>query len=399
MIQTRRHSVADHWDGPYDEDRFEAWVRRLRHRLTADAVDLALVFATPGYGSAYREMLEIIQIHCQVGCVTGCTGNSLVCQQFEYEHGEGVVVALYHLPGAQLRGFRLEGSPGAGRLTPEDLETLASLQSIDPNGILLFADPFSMDAERLLGECNHHFPGKPVIGGLACGNRESRETTLFLGHAACGTGAVGVAVGGDVTIESALSQGCLPVGDSFTVTAAEKNILERIANRKAYEVLSDVFDQLPDSMKMKSHGNLHVGFVVDEYQDDFRRGDFLVRNLIGADPSRGALLVGASPRVGQTVQFQLRDRHSAMEDMNRHMENLRRSLEGREIYGGLLSTCTGRGKAFFKVPDFDAGAIYDQFGEPGLAGFFGNGEFGPVGARNFVHGYTASLGLLVQKKR
>lgn len=397
MAGNCQYAVSDHWDGPFEEESFEKWVRQLHHRFQADEVDLALVFATPGFKESFSDILEIVQIHCQVKHLAGCTGNSLVSQQFEYEHGEGVVVALYSLPGGILESFSLVGSPEHGSIATEDLDTLASLEGLDPNGFVLFADPFSIDAEKLLSELNGRFPGIPVIGGLACGTRESRTTTLFHGHRVHPAGAVGIAVCGQVTIESAVSQGCLPVGDSFTITAAEKNILERIANRKAYEVLSDVFEQLPDSMKMKSHGNLHVGFVVDEYQDEFQRGDFLVRNLIGADPNRGALLVGALPRVGQTLQFQLRDRHSAMEDMNSRMGSLQQALAGRQIYGGLLSTCTGRGKAFFKVSDFDAGSIYDHFGPLGICGFFGNGEFGPVGRLNYVHGYTASLGLFVGK--
>jgi small ligand-binding sensory domain FIST len=224
-----------------------------------------------------------------------------------------------------------------------------------------------------------------------------KKTTLFHNHEVVERGAVGVAIGGGVTIESVISQGCRPVGDSFTVTSAEKNILEGIANRKAYEVLSDVFDELPDSLKLKSRGNLHVGFVIDEYQHEFDRGDFLVLNLIGADPDRGALLVGALPRVGQTLQFQLRDRHSAMDDMNSRLESIRKNLGDREIYGALLSSCTGRGKAFFKVLDFDASSIQEQVGPIGMAGFFGNGEFGPIVGVNFVHGYTAAVALFTKK--
>jgi small ligand-binding sensory domain FIST len=32
-----------------------------------------------------------------------------------------------------------------------------------------------------------------------------------------------------------------------------------------------------------------------------------------------------------------------------------------------------------------------------MAGFFGNGEIGPVGDANFLHGYTAVLGLFVSR--
>ena len=359
----------------------------------------AFVFATPEYKEAFSEILEVIQIHCQVPNIVGCTGNSLVSQGFEFEDGAGVVVSLHRLPGASVDTFELVSEMSDDYPNADDAAVFDQLEKTAPNGFVVFADPYSIHPEQMLVEFNRRFPGVPVLGGLACGTREVKETTLFLNNRVVEQGAVGVAIGGDVIIESLISQGCQPVGDSFIITSAEKNILDGIANRKAYEVLSDVFDELPDELKLKSQGNLHVGFVIDEYQQEFERGDFLVRNLIGADPKRGALLVGALPRVGQTLQFQIRDRHSAMDEMNEQLEKMSASLKGRKLYGGLLSTCTGRGKRFFKVPDFDAGSIQDQFGPVGVSGFFGNGEFGPVGGVNFVHGYTAALGVFTNKRK
>ena len=397
MSNLSTYAVSDHWDGPFDEAGFEDWAKTLRQRLVSDQVDLAFVFATPEYESFFSDILEIVQIHCQSPNLVGCTGNSLVSQGFEYEHSEGVSIALHRFPEGTVDMFELEASGESEILDADDERVFADLEQKAPNGFVLFADPYSTKPEDILAEFNRRFPGIPVMGGLACGTRENNKTTLFLDHRPIERGAVGVAIGGEVVIESLISQGCQPVGDSFIITSAEKNILDGIANRKAYEVLSDVFDELPDSMKLKSRGNLHVGFVINEYQQDFDRGDFLVRNLIGADPKRGALLVGAIPRVGQTLQFQLRDRHSAMEDLNLQLEKMASQFKGRKIYGGLLSTCTGRGERFFKVPDFDAGSIQDHMGPIGLSGFFGNGEFGPVGGVNFVHGYTAAVAIFTKK--
>ena len=397
MSNLSTYAVSDHWDGSFEDAGFEAWAQALRKRLVADQVDLAFVFATPEYEPYFADILEIVQIHCQAPHVVGGTGNSLVSQGFEYEHSEGVSVSLHRLPGGTVDSFELAASEDGSFPDFDDERVLKELEEKAPNGFVVFADPFSTHPENILVEFNRRFPGIPVMGGLACGTREVSKTTLFLNHRPINRGAVGVAIGGEVIIESLISQGCQPVGDSFIITSAEKNILEGIANRKAYEVLSDVFDELPDAMKLKSRGNLHVGFVINEYQQEFDRGDFLVRNLIGADPKRGALLVGALPRVGQTLQFQLRDRHSAMEDMNDQLEKMAHSLTGRKLYGGLLATCTGRGKQFFKVPDFDAGSIQDHLGPVGVSGFFGNGEFGPVGGVNFVHGYTAALSVFTNK--
>ena len=397
MSNLSTYAVSDHWDGPFEEAGFEEWTQHLRRRLISDQVDLAFVFATPEYADSFQDILELIQIHCQVPNLIGCTGNSLVSQGFEFEHGEGVTLSLHRLPNATIDTFDLKSEMSDDYPDVADGMVFDELEKKSPNAFVVFADPFSTHPEQMLVEFNRRFSGIPVLGGLACGTREIETTTLFLNHRVIDSGAVGVAIGGDVVIESLVSQGCQPVGDSFIITSAENNIVDGIANRKAYEVLSDVFDELPDSLKLKSRGNLHVGFVINEYQQEFDRGDFLVRNLIGADPKRGALLVGALPRVGQTLQFQLRDRHSAMDELNDQLEKMGQSLKGRKLYGGLLSTCTGRGKRFFKVPDFDAGSIQDHLGPFGVSGFFGNGEFGPIGGVNFVHGYTAVLSVFTNK--
>jgi small ligand-binding sensory domain FIST len=129
---------------------------------------------------------------------------------------------------------------------------------------------------------------------------------------------------------------------------------------------------------------LHMGVVVDEHKLDLSRGDFLVRNLLGADQSTGALAVGDVVEIGQTVQFQVRDADAADED-------LRVLLGGVEGDAALLFTCNGRGSHLFGTPDHDAALVGDVLGPVPLAGAFCAGEIGPIGGQNFLHGFTASL--------
>ena len=152
----------------------------------------------------------------------------------------------------------------------------------------------------------------------------------------------------------------------------------------------------PEEQK-KARGNLFIGMVVNEYLDEFHRGDFLIRNLLGADASSGSIAVGAIPRQGQTVQFQRRSAAAATEDMKELLARAKQSIGGAPIYGGCLCSCNGRGANLFGEPNHDAQMVQQRFGPFGLAGFFCNGEIGPVGEKNFLHGYTASLALFVKK--
>jgi small ligand-binding sensory domain FIST len=137
--------------------------------------------------------------------------------------------------------------------------------------------------------------------------------------------------------------------------------------------------------------------VVNEYLEEFHRGDFLIRNLLGADPRSGSIAVGALPRLGQTIQFQRRSAAAATEDMEELLARARKQLGDRPIYGGCLCSCNGRGKNLFGRPHHDAQLVQQRLGPMGLAGFFCNGEIGPVGEKSFLHGYTASLALFVKK--
>jgi small ligand-binding sensory domain FIST len=181
------------------------------------------------------------------------------------------------------------------------------------------------------------------------------------------------------------------------LTNVDRNIIQQIGNRPAYEVLAETVQGMSVEDQNKVRGNLLVGLVINEYLEDFYRGDFLIRNLLGADPSSGQIAVGAFPRTGQTIQFQRRDAAAATEDMHELLARAKADLKGARIFGGCLCCCNGRGKNLFGVPDHDAGIVQRELGPFGLTGFFCNGEIGPVGDRNFLHGYTSSLALFVEK--
>jgi small ligand-binding sensory domain FIST len=107
---------------------------------------------------------------------------------------------------------------------------------------------------------------------------------------------------------------------------------------------------------------------------------------MGADQRSGAVAVGDLVEVGQTVQFHVRDADSADED-------LRELLTGARADAALVFTCNGRGAALFGEDDHDAGLVDRLLGPLPIAGFFCAGELGPVGGRNFLHSFTASVAL------
>jgi len=389
-------SIAAHWPGGFDDTGLRDWAENLRRQLPAAQVSLGLVFMSPKFFPHAEAVLEILRVHARIPLLAGCSSAGLIAGGREFENTGGLSLALYSLPGAELKGVhftqaQVEEANGAYW----HLET--GVEPGHTNGWLVFIDPFHLDSEGWMRGWNEAYALVPAFGGLASGAFSDQTTQVYLNGDVFEDGGVAVSVGGDVKLEGVISQGCTPIGESWTLTRVEKNLIHHIGNRPAYAVLEETYQKLPPDEQRKARGNLLIGLVVNKYNEDFHRGDFLVRNLIGGDPNSGVLAVGALPRAGQMMQFQRRDAAAATEDMNELLARAKEQLGGATIYGGCLCCCNGRGQNLFGAPDHDAGLVQKQLGPLGLAGFFGNGEIGPVGGKNYLHGFTASLALFVNK--
>lgn len=391
-----QHAVAAHFAGTWEEARVQRWAESVRARLNAPAVSLGIILMTPDYFDVAAEVLEVIRLHARVPLLVGCSSQSLIVNEEELENQPGLGLQLFHLPAGEVKAVHLTQAAMEDLEVPGDWHARTGVAPASTRGWLVFADPFNMDGESWLRAWNEAYPGIPAVGGLASGVFEEQRTQVYLNGYAFEEGIIAVSVGGGVKLECVISQGCTPIGTPWTVTRADRNFILQIANRPAYNVLVDTFNGLSDSVKEKAQGNLFVGFASSEYRDEFRRGDFLVRNLLGADPENGVIAVGAMPRTGQTIQFHRRDAGSATEDLAACLTAARERLTGETVYGGVVGICSGRGRRLFGKPNHDASLIQEQLGPLPLSGFFCNGELGPVGNRNFLHGYTASLGLFVQ---
>ncbi|MCH5373676.1 MAG: FIST C-terminal domain-containing protein [Planctomycetes bacterium] len=354
--------------------------------------DLAVLFLS---ADAVGSAAKIAQIACDrlgTECLIGCTGESLVGRGREVEGQTAASLWLARLPGVALQPIKLtfqNTAEGPSILGWPD--SLLDGWPAEPC-LLLLGEPFSFPADFLLEQTNRLHPDAMVIGGMASGASAPGENRLLLGRRVYDDGAVAVMISGSLRIRSVVSQGCRPIGRHFVITKAEQNVIHQLGGKSAFGQLEAVFAELPThEQELVNHG-LHLGRVVSEYQDRFEQGDFLIRNVIGFDPENGAIAVGDYLRVGQTVQFHVRDWHTADAELRQLLAAVRRQVPSSPA-GALMFTCNGRGTRLFPEPHHDALAVRDAFGEIPLAGFFAAGELGPIGGQNFQHGFTASIAL------
>jgi small ligand-binding sensory domain FIST len=258
---------------------------------------------------------------------------------------------------------------------------------------LALGDPYSFAAELLLELVNDEYPGAPVIGGMASSASQPGENVLFCNGEVHRSGMVAAFLEGDLRVRTLVSQGCRPIGQPFVITRCDRNIIFELGGMPAFKRLEDVFRSLATHEQAMVQRGLHLGRVVSEYRDHFEQGDFLVRNVVGVDSESGAIAIADFVRPGQTVQFHVRDADTADAELRQLLAREKREA-GPNRSAALLFTCNGRGTRLFPQPNHDADAIAQAFGQLPTAGFFAAGELGPVGGRNFIHGFTASIALL-----
>ena len=353
--------------------------------------DLAVVFVSSAYGASIRPALETLGEQLRVPALIGTTAEGVLAGDTEIESGPAVVVWLARLPGASIVPLALEyqQTPDGGMFVGWPAE----LASGWPEGasLLLLADPFSFPVDTLIRRFEEDHPGVPIIGGMASGGHAPGSNTLLVGPRSYDSGAVGVVIGGGVRVRPVVSQGCKPIGRPLVITKAEENVIVELGGRPALERLRELYGDLDDADRQLVRSSLHVGRVASEYQESFQRGDFLVRNVVGADPDSGVIAVGDLVRTGQTIQFHVRDAASAHDDLH-HLLSAQASPASPPA-GALVFTCNGRGSRLFPEASHDARCLQECLGPVAAAGFFAQGEIGPIGRHNCLHGFTASIAL------
>lgn len=358
-------------------------------------VHLALLFANAAFAAEFDELVAETRAATRASVLVGCSGQGVIGQGLEIEDEAALALLALSAPGASLRAVHVVQDEFERWSEPATWHRMTGARPADVRAWLVFADPFTIDAEGLLGALTRAYPGVPLAGGLASGHYQQQRTHLFLNGKVYDHGAVLLALGGPYRLDTVVSQGAAPIGRPWTITGAQGNVIETIGQRPAYQVLIDTLRALPSELQRRASRNLLVGLAMEERRDEFRRGDFLIRNLVGLIPETGALAVGALPRVGQTVQFQLRDPAAATEELYALLEQARARLGDRRPLAAVLCSCNGRGIGMFGRPHQDAQAVMRTLGPVPLAGLFCNGEIGPVAGRPYLHGFTASLALVV----
>jgi small ligand-binding sensory domain FIST len=362
--------------------------------MSDEAIHLAVIFVSPHYQADYDSVPDLVRQGLGPVVVLGCSGGGIIGDGQEVEQRPAVSITVASLPGVEIVPFHLDGDNlpdlDAPPLAWEEAVNVSP--SLSPQFVML-ADAFSFPVQNLLMGLDYAYSESAKIGGLASGAQQQGGNALFLDGQVYRSGAVGVALHGNITVDTVVAQGCRPVGQPMRVTESRRNVLAQLDGQPPMTVLKDLFQKSDDRDRELMRNSLFLGVVMDEFIDDPKQGDFLIRNVVGMDDRTGVLAIGELLKEGQLVQFHLRDAQTSTDDLTQVLERYAEENRENQAQGALLFSCLGRGQFLYGQANHDTELFRDKLGSVPLGGFFCNGEIGPVSGTTFLHGYTSSFGI------
>ena len=387
--------------------------------------DLGILFISSAYASEYSRLIPLLLEQLPIPRIIGCGGGGIVGtssqnQVLEVEGNPALSLSVAHLPGVEVNSFHLlaEDLPDLDSSPDSWVELIGVSPEKQPQFILL-SDPFSAKINDLLEGLDFAYPGSVKVGGLASSSSMGTESGLFYysvnrpGQSLYRQGTIGIALSGNIVLETIVSQGCRPIGQPYQVSKGERNVILELAttsdtqtihqatdSRPPLEVLRDVIQNLDEGDRQLAQHSLFVGLARDEFKLNLGQGDFLIRNLLGVDPKLGAMAIADRVRPGQRIQFHLRDARTSAEDLELLLKSYQQDKDSTSpASGALMFSCLGRGEGLYGIPNFDSELFRRYFSSIPLGGFFCNGEIGQVGGSTFLHGYTSAFAIFRQGQK
>ncbi len=373
-------------------------------RLGTLKPDIGIVFISQAFASEFSRLLPLLDSKLKVPVLVGCSGGGVIGRNYqncpqEVEETAGLSLTLAHLPDVAIKPFYLlaEDLPDPDDSPQAWWHVIGVAPDSQPE-FLIFADTSTSRINEFLRGLDYAYPQAVKIGGITGNNQAWGRTGLFYQDKLKREGIVGIAFMGNLRIDPIVAQGCRPIGPLYRVMSGEKNIILSLEDDQAQvdsplSMLQSLVETLPEADRELARSSLFIGLVHNEFKSRLAPGDFLIRNLIGLDPQTGALAMGDRVRVGQRVQFHLRDAAASAADLQAWLETYSHSYPGPPPEGTLMFSCLGRGFNLYGEPDFDASVIEKYLPNIPLGGFFCFGEIGPIGQETFLHGYTSALAI------
>lgn len=351
-------------------------------------VDVVLVF----FSSHHAGQVEALGAHMRdefsdAVCI-GCNTSGVIGGGDEAIEERSLAITAGILPGVDVEPLRLE--PDIHDQPEFDWHGHARLDADNTPHFLLLSDPETFDTESFLSGLDRDFPDSQKFGGLVTGGGGGNKLILE-GHV-FHNGAVGLALSGNLEVDTMVAQACRPIGEPLIVTSHTHNVIHRFDRGDPVDIFRSTVGKLDEEDRELSQHSMFVGMGLDLKDGEYKQGDFLIRDIVGFNPKTGDLAVAAAVNDLDVIQFHLMDARTSAQEFARLMDEYNERSNGApRPSGALLFSCVERGEEFYGHPNHESTALREHLGEVPIGGCFCDGEIGPIGQKTFLHGYASTV--------
>ncbi len=371
---------------------------RLLEALDGAEPDLVLAWVSNRYGVQFTSLPGLLRREFDTAQLCGCLSSSVIGGGHELEETAAIALMGAVLPAVELHAIHLKQDTTPPTYAERSLwDSTLGLHGIHPECLLLLADPFSFDTEPLLKGLDRHYPQTVKLGGLVSGIEQPDTPCLLLNDRIYSSGCICLAMSGNLIVDTMVAQGCRPIGEPLFANATHENLILELDGKMPRDVLTDLYQRIKRSDRQLFTNALFIGVAMQPQRERYGAGDFLIRTILGLDPDSGALLVNTQVPAHSVVQLHLRDDVTSAQELEQLFSRYRASHDTNTISAALLLSCLGRGTAFYGHSDHDSNAFKQHLADVPLAGFFCNGEIGPVHGATHLHSYTSVFGIFKHK--
>lgn len=357
--------------------------------------DIAFLFPSFHHAKSFDKLAPALKKLLSPRNMIGCSARAVIAGGSEVEHKPAMGITCAWMPQVSFYPFQLEqeGMPGPDEPPSAWRKWIGFEDTVKKPVFVILSDPFTLDPEAFLRGMDYAFPTSVKVGGLASAADRPGKNAFYLNGETFIEGAVGMAMSGNIAVDSIVAQGCRPIGKPFRITECSENVLIAVDGKNVLETLGQMLESVPAEDKRLARNALFLGILNDPTKQEISQKDYLIRNIVGVDSDKGSLAIGSWLRQGQIIQFHVRDSKASAQDLGEILEDYAGRLHGPAPCGALLFSCVGRGVHLYKTPNHDSDLFRNKVGQLPIGGFFCNGEFGPVDGSTYIHGFTSCFGI------
>lgn len=348
--------------------------------------ELVTVYLSAFYTKMAGEISAGLRERLAPGTLIGCSAEGVISSSQEIERRPAIVLMAASMPGVEINPFSLKPYTPRGQFKAR--ETFINLTSLPEEAelIYLLGDPFSVSMDELLMAFNRFYLQPRIVGGMASGALRPGGNVLLLDDQVISGGLVGFGLSGNLQVDVIVSQGCKPVGEPLTVISTNHGEITNLEGHPPMVWIQELANELDETDRELMRNGLFVGRAVNHNHEEYGRGDFLIRGVMGVDRESGAIRVSGGIQAGDTIQFHLMDADTAQQDLELSLAPQGFKPRAKGVF---LVSCNGRGTRLYRHLDGDISVVRAGLGDVPVVGFFAAGEIGPVGGKNYLHGNTA----------